>query len=46
MENTIILDGKPITLEQFNEHKNSLSENKRIIETSPNTYETVERLQG
>ena len=45
-ENTIILDGQTITVEQLQEKKNNLRSGERIVEVSANTYETVTRMNG
>lgn len=45
-ENTIILDGQTITVEQLQEKKNNLRSGERIVEVSTNTYETVTRMNG
>lgn len=42
----VILDGREITVEQLQEKKNNLSSEERIVETSPNNYETVTRMRG
>lgn len=45
-ENTVILDGQQISVEQLQEKKNSLKNGERIVEVSSNTYETVVRMNG
>ena len=45
-ENTIILDGQQVTVEQLQEKRNSLKNGERIVEVSSNTYETVVRMNG
>lgn len=45
-ENTVILDGQQISVEQLQEKKNSLKNGERIVEVSSNTYETVTRMNG
>lgn len=45
-ENTIILDGQQVTVEQLQEKKDNLKGNERIVEVSSNTYETVVRMNG
>ena len=45
-ENTVILDGQQVTVEQLQEKRNSLKNGERIVEVSSNTYETVVRMNG
>lgn len=44
-ETTVTLNGKQLTVEQFNEEKTKLQEKKiKVVETETNTYKT--RLEG
>lgn len=42
----IKLDGKEITLEEFQQSKGNLKKTQRLVETAPNNYEVIERMFG
>lgn len=46
MSDTVKLDGEEITREQLNEKRRNLPNGLRIVETSPNTFTTLEKLNG
>lgn len=46
MSDTVKLDGEEMTREQLNEKRRNLPNGVKIVEVAPNSYTTLERMDG
>ena len=42
----VTLDGEEISIQELEEKKNNLEKNERIVESAPDIYQSLQRMNG